>query len=392
MANDFYSVLGVSKSASADEIKKAYRKLAMKYHPDRNPNDKEAETKFKELSGAYEVLKDADKKAAYDRMGHDAFEAGMSGGGFRPGAGGGAGAGFGPDGFEYNFGGGQGGGNFSDIFEEMFGDFMGGGAGRGRSNVGRGNDLQYEMQINLEEAFHGLKKEIRIRTQTKCAECDGSGAEKGSKPSTCSMCHGHGKVRAQQGFFTVERSCPQCHGVGQFIDKPCKKCSGSGRTLQERKLNVSIPAGIEDGSRIRLAGEGEAGIRSGPSGDLYVFVIVRDHKLFERDNADIHCKVPIPMTTASLGGKIDVPTIDGHKARITIPEGTQSGHKFRLKGKGMSILRHTSRGDMYVHIHVETPVNLTKKQKELLKELDEGTTSPASTSFISKVKDIWSML
>lgn len=380
---DFYKTLGVSKTASADDIKKAYRKLAMQYHPDKNKGDKEAERKFKEISAAYEILSDQDKRAAYDRMGHAAFNSGG-----HPGAGGG--------GFHGFHGGGA--GSFSDIFEEMFGDFMGGGGPRGHRTSQRGGDLQYSMQITLEEAYTGIKKTIVVPTNISCDECEGSGAAKGSSAKTCQTCAGHGKVRAQQGFFTVERTCPTCRGIGKFIDKPCAPCSGTGRREQKRKLNVSIPAGIEDGSRIRLAGEGDAGLRGAPAGDLYVFVSIKSHKLFERDGANIHCRVPIDLATAALGGKIDVPTVDGSKARVTIPEGTQSGHQFRLKEKGMSIMRRNTRGDMYVHVAVETPVNLTKRQKELLTEFASSgksgskSTSPESDSFLKKVKGFWDNL
>ena len=370
---DYYELLGVKKTASADELKKAYRKLAMQYHPDKNPDDKTSEQKFKEINEAYDVLKDEQKRAAYDRMGHAAFEGGMGGGGgFHPGAGGFAG------GFD-----------FSDIFDEMFG----GGFGRSQSaNAAQhGNDLRYNLTITLEQAYKGLQKSIKISTLQECTDCHGSGAEKGSKPETCVACHGRGKVRSQQGFFTVERTCPTCHGLDQIIKNPCKKCHGAGRVQKEKTLSVNIPAGIEDGSRIRLAGEGEAGLRGGPAGDLYVFLHVKPHAVFEREGSNLFCKIPIPMTTAALGGDLDVPTMDGSKARIKIPQGTQSGKQFRLKGKGMPILRSSVTGDMYIEVSVETPVNLSKKQKELLQQFAESEgnnhVSPESEGFFKKVKD-----
>lgn len=371
-------MLGVSKSASADELKKAYRKLAMKLHPDKNPGDKEAEARFKELNEAYEVLSDGDKRAAYDRMGHAAFEQGGGGFGARGHHGG----------FDFN------GGGFADIFEEMFGDFMGG-RGGARSHQ-RGNDLQYNMSVTLEEAFSGVKKSITVTMGAACGTCQGTGAEKDSKPVTCTTCNGRGKIRAQQGFFTVERTCHTCQGSGQIIEKPCRTCNGMGRVNERRTLNISVPAGVDNGTRIRLSGEGEAGIRGAPAGDLYVNVDVKPHSLFEREDANIHCRVPISMVTAALGGSIEVPTIDGSKVRVTIPAGTQSGKIFRLGGKGMSILRRTSRGDMFVHAFVETPVHLSKRQKELLKEFDDsdkgGQTSPESQGFFSKVKEFWDNL
>lgn len=377
---DYYELLGVSKSADADEIKKAYRKLAMKYHPDRNPDDKTAEQKFKDVNEAYEVLKDEEKRAAYDRFGHAAFEQGGPGG---PGRGG----------FE-----GFSGGGFADIFEEMFGGGGGGfGGGRGRGGAeqtGRGSDHRFNLDITLEEAFHGKNTEIRVPGSTQCDECKGTGATKGSAPVKCSTCGGAGRVRSQQGFFTVERTCPSCHGQGQVIKDPCRKCSGTGRVNKEKTLNVNIPAGVETGTRIRLAGEGEAGLRGAPAGDLYIFLNVRTHRIFQRDGANIHVRVPVPMTTAALGGSIEVPTVDGSRARITIPAGTQSGQQFRLRAKGMSMLRTNSRGDMFVELSVETPMNLTKKQKELMEQFraqggDENAHSPESGGFFSKVKELW---
>ncbi|PHS75607.1 MAG: molecular chaperone DnaJ [Rhodospirillaceae bacterium] len=369
---DYYELLGVSKGADASEMKKAYRKLAMKYHPDKNPDDKTAEQKFKDLNEAYEILKDEEKRAAYDRFGHAAFEQGGPGG---------------PGGFG---GGGGGGGGFADIFEEMFG---GGGRG-GHEQQHHGSDLRFNMDISLEDAFNGKSTEIRVPTSVACDSCDGSGAKKGTKPVSCATCSGAGRVRMQQGFFTVERTCPSCHGQGSVIKDPCRKCSGTGRVHKEKTLSVNIPAGVETGTRIRLSGEGEAGMRGAHAGDLYIFINVNTHKIFQRDGANIHVRVPVPMTTAILGGSVEVPTVDGNRARINIPAGTQSGQQFRLRAKGMSMLRTSSRGDMFVEFSVETPVNLTNKQKELLKEFrelggDETTHSPESGGFFSKVKDLW---
>jgi len=375
MAQDYYEALGVARDADKDEIKRAYRKLAMKYHPDRNPDDKSAEAKFKEISEAYDVLKDEQKRAAYDRYGKAAFENGGAG----PGGFGGGGGGF---------------GGFSDIFEEMFGDFMSGGGQRGgQGGAVRGNDLRYNMEISLEEAFSGTTEEISVSTWANCEECEGSGAAPGSKPELCPTCNGVGRVRAQQGFFTIERACPTCDGAGQAIKDPCTGCGGTGRTRKTRKLSVTIPAGVEDGTRIRLASEGEAGTRGAPSGDLYVFLNLKPHKLYQRDGANLKCRVPITMSTAALGGSIEVPTIEGKKSSVKIPAGTQSGQQFRLKGKGMTVLRSESRGDMYIEVAVETPRNLTKKQKELLEEfqsLSKGEkTHPESHGFFDRVKDFW---
>lgn len=377
---DYYEILGVSKSASDDEIKKAYRKLAMKYHPDQNAGDKAAEIKFKELNEAYEVLKDKEKRAAYNQYGHAAFDPSMGGG--HPGARGG--------GFQ------GAGAGFSDIFEEVFGDFMGGGrpgGGNGRSAAQQGADLRYDLSVSLEQAFKGHQTKLSLNASLKCGDCSGSGAEKGSKSKACPLCHGAGMVRTRQGFFTMERTCSRCAGAGQVIEKPCKTCFGQGRKQGSRSLTVSIPAGIEDGSRIRLQGEGEAGMRGGPAGDLYVFVSVKKHDFFKREGSTLHCEVPIPMTVAALGGGIEVPTIEGGKARITIPEGTQSGKLFRLKGKGMSQLRRTTRGDLYVHAQVETPVKLTSRQKDLMKEFaklsEKAHNSPQSDSFLNKLKGLW---
>lgn len=374
MAQDYYELLGVSRTASGDDIKKAYRKLAMQHHPDRNSGDKEAETKFKDLNHAYDVLKDPEKRAAYDRYGAAAFDGSMGG---HPG---------GPGGFQ-----GQGfdfGSVFGDIFDEMFGGARGRGAG-GRADM-RGQDLRFNLEITLEQAYSGTDATVRVPSSVSCETCHGSGAEPGSKPQQCATCHGRGRLRAQQGFFTVERACHSCHGAGQVIDKPCKSCMGQGRVRRDKTLKVNIPAGVEDGTRIRLSGEGEAGTRGGPAGDLYVFLSVRRHQLFEREGADVHCRVPISMIQATLGGSIEVPTLDGKMARINIPAGAQSGHQFRMRGKGMPVVRSTQRGDMYIEIGVETPVNLTAKQKELLKEFEKaGKTSPESEGFFSKVKEMF---
>ncbi|OAN52154.1 molecular chaperone DnaJ [Paramagnetospirillum marisnigri] len=370
---DYYELLAVERGASADDIKKAYRKMAMQYHPDRNPGDAAAEQKFKEINEAYDVLKDEQKRAAYDRFGHAAFEQGGGGGGG-------------------GFGGGFGGGGFADIFDEMFGEFMGG--RRGQSS-GRGADLRYNMEISLEDAFAGKSTTVKVPSSAVCDDCKGTGGKDGSQPATCSACHGHGKVRSQQGFFTIERTCPTCQGMGKVIKDPCRKCGGTGRTHKEKTLSVTIPAGVEDGTRIRLAGEGEIGMRGAPAGDLYIFLSIQAHRIFQRDGANIFCRVPIPMTTAALGGAIEVPTIDGGKAKVTIPEGTQSGHQFRLRSKGMSVLRSPARGDMFIQAVVETPVNLTKRQIELLKEFDKNgegekaKNSPESHGFFAKVKELW---
>lgn len=372
--NDFYETLGVERGAADDELKKAYRKLAMKYHPDRNPDDKKAEQAFKDVNEAYEVLKDGEKRAAYDRFGHAAFEQGGAGGG-----GGRGGAGFG--------------GGFADIFDEMFGDFGGGGGRRGRAAAGNGSDLRFNMEVSLEDAFKGKQTEVRVPTSQACTDCKGTGSEGATAPATCGACNGHGRVRAQQGFFTVERTCSSCQGTGEVIKDPCHVCAGAGRVQKEKTLSVNIPAGVEEGTRIRLSGEGEAGLRGAPAGDLYIFLSIKSHRLFQRDGADIHCRVPIPMTKATLGGTIEVPTVEGKMARVTIPSGTPTGHQFRLRDKGMTILRSKARGDMFIQAFVETPVNLTKRQKELLKEFEdespEDTTSPQSHGFFSKVKDIW---
>ncbi len=369
---DFYGLLGVPKDAGAEDLKKAYRKQAMQYHPDRNPGDKEAEHKFKEISEAYDVLKDDQKRAAYDRFGHAAFE---NGGGGRPGG-------------DFGFGAG-----FADIFDEMFGDFMGGRRGGQQGGGARGSDLRYNLEITLEEAFKGSQTTVRVPSLTLCEACSGSGAHAGSKPVNCPTCQGNGRVRAQQGFFTIERTCPSCHGAGRVIENPCKPCGGQGRVRREKALSVNIPSGVEDGTRIRLAGEGEAGMRGAQPGDLYIFLSVKPHRLFQRDGANIHCRVPISMPTAALGGQVEVPTIDGNRAKVNIPAGTQPGHQFRLKGKGMTVLRSPARGDMFIEATVETPVNLTKRQQELLREFErEGAnqkTSPESEGFFAKVKEFF---
>lgn len=371
MAKDLYEILGVARSASEDELKKAFRNLAKEHHPDRNPGDEEAEHRFKEINLAYEILKDPEKRAAYDRYGHAAFE--------------GAGAGAGPGGgFDFS-------GGFADIFDEMFGEFMGGRRGRGGHR--RGADLRYNLEISLEDAFNGRSAEIRVPTSVTCETCSGSGAEGGAQPISCPTCQGAGKIRSQQGFFTVERTCPSCRGAGQVIDKPCQSCNGSGRTQKEKALSVKIPPGVEDGTRIRLSGEGEAGLNGAPAGDLYIFLSVTPHRLFQRDQADIFCKVPIAMTAAALGGTVEVPTIDGGKAKVNVPPGTQTGQQFRLRSKGMSVLNSRQRGDMYVEARIETPVNLSRKQRELLQEFEKAgagrSFSPESEGFFAKVKEFW---
>ncbi len=383
MADDFYKILGVEKNASDDEIKKAYRKLAMEHHPDRNKDDKKAEEKFKEVSEAYETLKDPDKRAAYDRFGKGGNPFG-GGGGFNA----------------SDFGGGGGFGSaFSDIFEDMFGQMGGGRGGGGRSNGPlRGSDVQFTLEISLDDAFKGKDAKMKIPTVETCDQCKGSGAEGGGEAEQCPTCSGSGRVRATQGFFTIERTCPTCNGQGTVIKNPCKKCAGAGRMRGEKTLSVNIPAGIEDNRRIRLAGEGEAGVRGGPKGDLYVLISVKPHAFFRRDGANLYCRVPLPMTTAALGGSVDVPTIEGQRTSIKIPAGTQTGQQLRLKGKGMSIMRSTSRGDMYIEIFVEIPVNLDKKQVDLMKQLDDSLEkagkkhNPESAGFFNKMKDLWNDL
>ena len=375
MKADFYETLGVSRDADEKALKSAYRKLAMQYHPDRNPGDAEAELKFKEANEAYETLKDPQKRAAYDRFGHAAFENGGMGG---AGGFGGAGA-----------------GGFADIFEDIFGEMMGGGrARRGPGGRERGADLRYNLEITLEEAFAGKTAQIRVPTSVICETCSGAGAKPGTSPTTCTTCNGAGRVRAAQGFFSVERTCPTCNGRGEVITDPCETCSGQGRVTQERSLSVNIPAGIEDGTRIRLAGEGEAGFRGGPTGDLYIFISVRPHEFFQRDGADLYCKVPISMTTAALGGQFEVGTLDGSQTRVKVPEGTQSGRQFRLKGKGMPVMRQAQMGDLYIQIAVETPQNLSKRQRELLTEFEDISAkenSPQSSGFFTRMKDFFDL-
>lgn len=371
---DYYDLLGVSKGASDAEIKKAYRMMAMKYHPDRNPGNKEAEIKFREVTEAYEVLKDGQKRAAYDRYGHAAFAQGA-----------GAGAGFG--GFNFDFGGA---GGFGNIFEDIFGEFMGAAGRRSPRYEGeRGEDIRYDLEISLEEAYSGLKKEIEIRSSEKCEECDGTGAEKGTKAETCEMCRGTGRIRRQSGFFIEERMCPSCRGTGKVIKNPCKKCGGSGKVSKKKTLEVNIPAGIDDENRMRLTGQGEAGSHGGPNGDLYIFVHVKPHKIFKREGVNLFCTVPLTMTTAALGGEIEIPCLDGTTEKITIEPGTQTGQEIRLRKKGMNGLQSRNAGDLFVRFKVETPTKLTAKQKELLRQFaEEGrNTSPESEGFFDKIKE-----
>jgi len=367
----YYETLEVERGADDAQLKSAFRKLAMKWHPDRNPGDKDCEHRFKEINEAYDILKDPDKRAAYDRFGHAAFEHGngASAGGF----------GFG--------------GDFASTFADIFDDFFGmGGGRRGRGGRERGADLRYNMEITLDEAFHGKAAQISLPTSVICEACSGSGAKAGTKAKACATCGGMGKVRATQGFFTIERTCPGCHGRGQVIENPCPSCAGSGRVTRERTLSVNIPAGVEDGTRIRLAGEGEAGARGGPSGDLYIFLSLANHAFFQRDGADLYCRVPVSMVTAALGGEFEVPTIDGGNSKIKVPAGTQSGTSFRVAGKGMPVLRSKQVGDMYVQVVVETPQKLTKRQRELLMEFEQLSshdTQPEAVGFFGKVKDFF---
>lgn len=364
---DYYEVLGVKRDASADEIKKAYRKLAMKHHPDRNPDDKAAEEKFKEAKAAYEILTDADKRAAYDQYGFAGVDASAAGG---------------AEGF----------GGFADAFSDIFGDIFGG--ARGRSNVYRGADLRYDLEITLEDAARGTQTRIRIPTMEPCEACHGSGARKGTEPKTCPTCGGAGQVRIQQGFFSIQQTCPRCHGSGRFIADPCPTCRGSGRVKQHKTLSVNIPAGIDDGDRIRLAGEGEHGVGGGPPGDLYVQLHIKAHPVFQRDHDDLHCEMPISITAAALGGEIEIPTLDG-AARIRVPAETQSGKVFRLRGKGIRGVRSHVAGDLHCHVVVETPVDLTERQKELLREFDElsrsdaGRHNPRAKSWMDKVREFF---
>ena len=378
---DYYEVLGLSRGASEDEIKKAYRRKAKELHPDRNADNPEAEAQFKEANEAYDVLKDNERRAAYDRYGHAAFEGGMGSGGAgaRPGGG-----------FQQQ---GDFASAFSDVFEDLFGDFMGGQrGGPGRQRATRGSDLRYNMRISLEEAFAGLKRSITVPTSTTCDACDGSGAEGGSEPVVCPTCSGMGKVRAQQGFFTVERTCPTCSGLGQIVKNPCRACGGAGRTQTDKQLSISVPQGVETGTRIRLSGEGEAGLRGGPPGDLYIFIEVGEHEIFQRDGAELYCRVPVSMVTAALGGEIEVPTIDGGRSRVKVPEGSQSGRQMRLRGKGMPQLRGAGVGDMYIELSVETPVGLSARQKEILREFDDSCTkanTPHGSGFFERIKSFW---
>ena len=364
---DFYELLGVAKGASLDDVKKAYRKLAMQHHPDKNPGDKNAETKFREINEASDVLKDEQKRAAYDRYGHAAFEQGNGGAG--------AAGGF---------------GGFADVFDEMFGDMMGG-AKRGGRAASRGQDLRYNMEITLEESFHGKKAKITVPSSLACESCKGSGGKDGAAPKACPTCRGAGKVRSQQGFFTIERTCPMCQGAGQVISDPCPTCRGQGRTRKDKSLEVTIPPGVEEGTRIRLASEGEAGLSGAPPGDLYIFLAIQPHRMFQREGANLFMRMPVAIITAALGGEVEVPSIDGSRVKVTIPKGCQHGHRFRLKGKGMSVLRSAARGDFFLESAVEVPVNLTDKQKKLLrefeKESDRKTDSPETQGFFDRVKE-----
>lgn len=371
---DFYDILGVNRDASDDEIKKAYRKLAMKYHPDRNPDSKEAEDKFKEAKEAYEILSDGQKRAAYDQYGHAGVDPNMGGGA----------------------GGGQGFGGFGDAFGDIFGEIFGnqGGRGGGRSGVYRGADLRYNLEVSLEEAARGTDTRIRIPTMDDCGTCGGTGAKPGTKPVTCTTCNGVGQVRMQQGFFSIQQTCPKCHGTGKMVKDPCHDCHGAGRVKGSKTLQVKIPAGIDEGDRIRLAGEGERGQGGGPAGDLYVQIHIKPHTVFQREGDDLHCEMPIGFATAALGGEIEIPTLDG-AAKIKIPAETQSGKVFRLRGKGIKGVRSSYPGDLMCHVVVETPVNLTARQRELLKEFDdinrsdEASHSPRAKSWMDKMKDFF---
>jgi molecular chaperone DnaJ len=370
----YYEVLGVVRTSNDGELKSAFRKAAMVCHPDRNPGDAAAEHKFKELNEAYQVLSDGQKRAAYDRFGHAAFE---NGGGM----GGGGGDGFGS--------------SMADIFDDLFGDMMGRRGQSRQGGAGRGSDLRYNMEITLEEAFQGKTASLKLPTSVSCDTCAGSGARPGAKPKQCAMCGGHGRVRAQQGFFAIERTCPNCQGRGEMIDNPCPSCTGTGRVTRERQLSVNVPAGVEDGTRIRLAGEGEAGTRGGPSGDLYIFVSTKPHPFFQRDGADLFCRVPISMVQASLGGEVTVRTVDGGEAKVKIPEGTQSGKQFKVRSRGMPVLRSRDVGDLYIQATVETPQNLTRRQRELLTEFESESshkTQPEASGFFTKMKDFFENL
>ena len=375
---DYYEILEVSKTANGDEIKKAFHRLALKYHPDRNPGDKEAESKFKEINEAYEVLKDEQKRAAYDRYGHQAFANGGMGGG-NP---------FG--GFEFNFGS----GGFSDIFSQVFSDFMGGGrAGSGTAYAQPGADVRYNMEISLEEAFSGMEKEIKIPSSVTCEKCHGHGTKDGKEAPVCPHCKGSGKVHLQKGFFVVEQACPHCQGTGHMVTDPCPDCKGNGFIRQEKTIKVKIPAGIEDQTRMRIPGGGEAGTRGGESGDLYVFISVKDHPLYSREGANLYTRVPISMCCAALGGKIEIPSIDGEKIELSIAPGSQNDQVVKVKGQGMTMMRSKGRGDLFVKLRVETPVNLSAKQKELLEEFrsisQDESCQPESKSFFDKIKDLF---
>jgi molecular chaperone DnaJ len=365
---DYYEVLGLNRDAPEEEIKKAYRKLAMKWHPDRNPDNPKAEEHFKEAKEAYEILTDGSKRAAYDQFGHAGVDQAAAG----------AGAGFS--------------GNFADAFGDIFSDIFGG--GRTRSSVYRGADLRYNLEISLEDAARGAETRIRIPAMEECATCHGSGAKTGTSPSTCPTCHGHGQVRMQQGFFSIQQTCPRCHGSGKIVASPCAACGGAGRLKQHKTLSVKIPAGVDEGDRIRLSGEGEAGMNGGPPGDLYVVIHLKPHPVFNRDHNDLHCEMPISFTTAALGGDIEIPTLDGY-AKVKVPTGTQTGQMFRLRGKGIKGVRSSSHGDLICHVAVETPVNLTARQKELLTELDSinekdgGRHNPRAKSWMEKVREFF---
>ena len=368
---DYYEVLGVNRDASEDDIKKSYRKLAMKWHPDRNPENPKAEERFKEAKEAYEILSDPQKRPAYDQFGHAGVDPSAGGGAA------GAGAGF---------------GGFADAFGDIFGDIFGG--GRGRSGVYRGADLRYNLEISLEDAARGTETRIRIPAMEECGTCHGSGAKPGTTPTTCTTCQGHGQVRMQQGFFSIQQTCPRCHGSGKMVASPCSACSGAGRIKQHKTLSVKIPAGVDEGDRIRLSGEGEAGVNSGPAGDLYVVIHLKPHPVFTRDHNDLHCEMPISFTAAALGGEIEIPTLDGY-AKIKIPQGTQTNQMFRLRGKGIKGVRSSAHGDLICHVAIETPVNLTARQKDLLAELeainqkDGGRHNPRAKSWMEKVKEFF---
>ena len=368
---DYYEVLGVEKNASADQIKSAYRKKAVKYHPDKNKGDKAAEDKFKEASEAYHVLSNSERKQNYDNFGHAAFENGGGGGGFGN--------------FDFS-------NHFSDIFEDFFGEGFGGGGRRSRRSNNRGSDLRYDLSISLEEAYTGKKQDIKFSTSDKCDTCSGSGSKPGHDAGSCSMCGGHGQVRSSQGFFTVQQTCPQCSGSGEMITNPCGSCGGQGKKQASKRLSVTIPKGVDDGTRIRLAGKGEAGSRGASNGDLYLFINVYSHDLFKRSEENLFFECPISIADAALGSSMEIPTIDGGKAKIKIPSGTQSGKQFRLKGKGMPLMRGSGTGDLYVQVNTEVPVSLNKEQKELLekfREIENEKSNPSIKKFFQKAKSFW---